>query len=346
LIFDEQSPYYRISRQILDRIIPGSMILMYHRVSNQVDLDPWRLIVTPEHFVEQMQVIREFYRPVALQSLNQQVQTRKHVPRSIAITFDDGYADNLHFAHPILEKLEIPATVFVVSGFVGREQEFWWDELEQILLLPGELPGSLSLDVDGHHFYWDLGESSNYTSEDFDLHHAWDANWQKPPTSRQKIYLELHSLLRPLLPAERERAFKRLWEWAGGASSVRPANRSLTPSELIQLVNGELVEAGAHTVTHPLLSALSVDLQRAEIGRSKTKLEEITGSPIETFSYPYGDYDSSSVEIVKELGFHCACSTIVDGIWFKVHPFLLPRLDVKDWDGEEFSRRLRRWAWT
>ena len=53
--------------------------------------------------------------------------------RSVVITFDDGYRDNLLVAKPILEEHGLPATVFVTTGYVGSNRDFWWDELESLL---------------------------------------------------------------------------------------------------------------------------------------------------------------------------------------------------------------------
>jgi peptidoglycan/xylan/chitin deacetylase (PgdA/CDA1 family) len=318
---------------------------MYHRVSPEVELDPWALNVTPQNFAEQLEVIRRNYRPMSLHSLNRQVQQGKRTPRRIAVTFDDGYADNLLYARSILERYDIPATVFVVSGAVGSEREFWWDELELLLLLPGKLPDSLSIQVNEKTHHWELGDSAEYTQADYDRFHPWQASWEGKPTPRQNIYTALHSLLRPLLPGERRTLLDRLWEWSGRRPAFRRSNRALTPEELVRLGDSRLVEIGAHTASHPLLSALPARMQRDEIERGKAQLEALTGSPVTSFSYPYGDYDSTSLEVVKEAEFTCAVTTIADAIWSKVHPLLLPRLEIRNWNGEEFSRRLRHWSW-
>ncbi len=110
---------------------PGdAVVLMYHRIAAPAS-DLWRLSVTPAHFAEHLEAIKERFRPVALQDLVAAIR-RQTVPRgSVAITFDDG---NLYEAKPLLERYEIPATVFVATSYIDSARDFWWDELEQLLL--------------------------------------------------------------------------------------------------------------------------------------------------------------------------------------------------------------------
>jgi peptidoglycan/xylan/chitin deacetylase (PgdA/CDA1 family) len=111
-------------RNLTHRVQPQSLILLYHRVAT-ADVDPWQLCVTPGHFEEHLTVLKKF-RPVRLSQLTDSV-----MPASVAVTFDDGYADNLHSAARLLQKHGIPATFFLTSGYLGRNEEFWWDELEK-----------------------------------------------------------------------------------------------------------------------------------------------------------------------------------------------------------------------
>jgi peptidoglycan/xylan/chitin deacetylase (PgdA/CDA1 family) len=88
------------------------------------------LCVTPEHFAEHLQVLQK-YRQVRLD----QIEPRSTLfgGLSVAITFDDGYADNLDAAAPLLERFEVPCTFFITSGYIGADREFWWDELERMV---------------------------------------------------------------------------------------------------------------------------------------------------------------------------------------------------------------------
>jgi peptidoglycan/xylan/chitin deacetylase (PgdA/CDA1 family) len=120
----------RAGRWLLER--RGAVaILLYHRVA-ELESDPQQLAVTPARFEEQLRVLRATCTPVALADVPRLLRARKLPKRPVAVTFDDGYRDNLHEAKPLLERHGVPATVFVASGYVGRGTEFWWDELERL----------------------------------------------------------------------------------------------------------------------------------------------------------------------------------------------------------------------
>ena len=144
----------------------GALILSYHRVNNS-EVDTWALSVSPERFLEQMRALRAVAEPCTLTDIAVGLLRGELPHNAVAVTFDDGYLDNLLNAKPILEKFEIPATVFVCAGWVGRDDELWWDQLERALLLTTELPNRLELNVNGQHFEWNVlpdhngGSSSN-----------------------------------------------------------------------------------------------------------------------------------------------------------------------------------------
>ncbi len=146
--------------------------------------------------------------------------------------------------------------------------------------------------------------------------------------------------------SERQKVLDELLVWAGAKPVGRTTHRALSLKEVVALSQGDLIEVGAHTVTHPTLSALPAASQRGEIEESKNLLEEVLGCPVTSFAYPYGtqtDYTAETVALVREAGFACACSA-VEGV---VHPltdrFDLPRVFVQDWDGEEFAKQLSMW---
>jgi peptidoglycan/xylan/chitin deacetylase (PgdA/CDA1 family) len=328
--------------RVRNRLAPGGLILMYHRVT-EVDADPWSLCVSPQHFAEHLEVLKQYSRPLKLEQLTQEMQTGKRLSRSVAITFDDGYGDNLHQAKPILERYDLPATIFLAAGYLGQEKEFWWDELERLVLQPGTLPPALQLEIRGQSYAWDLGTAAHYAQDAFDRHRDWRVITDKAPTSRQALYPSLWEKLQPLYEEERQEALAALRDWAGTSATGRSSHRPLTLAEVAAVDEGGLIELGAHTVNHPALANISTAVQQEEIQQSKIHLEDILGHPVHSFAYPYGSFNAQTPGLVKEAGFARACSTITERVYAHTNPFLLPRIEVQNWDGEEFTRRLSQW---
>jgi len=318
-----------------------ALILMYHRVS-AAQSDPWSLCVSVPRFAEQLAILQKQARLLRLQQLTKVLQEGTTPSRSVVVTFDDGYADNLHNAKPLLEQYEIPATVFITTGPLDRAGAFWWDELERVLLQPGTLPAVLSLRIDADAHQWELGDSAHYDEAAFQDHRGWRA-WQPAPTLRHSVYLAVWQMLRPLPEGQRRTVLDELLSWAGAGLAGGPLPGTLSSREVVALAQGELVEIGAHTVTHPMLAALPADSQREEIYRSKVSLEGILGYPVTSFSYPYGSRDDETVSLVREAGFACACSTRPGAVGHEADPLQLPRFQVEDWTGDEFATRLSQW---
>src|SRR5262249_50361273 len=150
-----------------------------------------------------------------LESLVRAVR-RDAVPRrAVVVTLDDGYADNLRNAEPLLRRHDVPATCFLTAGLLGLRRFFWWDELARHLLLPGAVSGPLRLRVRGELREWELGAGRRYTEANRQRDRRWRPWNGHEATSRQALYLELFALLRPLVPEEREAAMEELRAWTG-----------------------------------------------------------------------------------------------------------------------------------
>jgi peptidoglycan/xylan/chitin deacetylase (PgdA/CDA1 family) len=324
----------------------NALILLYHRVVN-IPTDPHLLCVTPDNFSQQMEVLRKAWNPISLGELSKGLRDQRIPRRSVLVTFDDGYADNLHNAKPILERYEIPAVVFVIGGWVGVEREFWWDELEKILLQPGSLPEELKFQLNGTETLWKLGQSAVvYSEEDYRAHSDWHFG-KNVPTERHALYVDLYKVIRPLAPHQQDEMLELLRVWSGYRAAAPKSNLPMTAPELRALRQGNLIEVGAHTMAHPVLSTLPQDRQRQEIGESRMLLQEIVNEQITGFAYPYGgdrDYTRETVDIVREAGFESAFSTAPGRIHKESEAFRLPRNWVRNWTGEQFAGRLQRWS--
>ena len=337
----------RIARWHRNRSGRRVLILLYHRIAT-LGSDPWALSVTPQHFAEHLEVLREQARTIPLQQLPKALSNGNVEDRHVIVTFDDGYSDNLHNAKPILEHYDIPATVFITTGYIGNEVEVWSDALDGLLLQPERLPKTLCLDIDGSNYQWELGEAAHYSAYASHRNKNWRAWKDIPPSPRHRLYLALWELLKPLAEDKRQRVLDELVVWAGAEPAVRTTHRTLSLEETFALAQGELIEVGAHTVTHSSLAALPATSQRNQIQQSKIQLEEILDRPVTSFAYPYGtrsDYTAQTVRIVQDAGFVRACSNFAGVIGQSTDRFQLPRIHVENWDGEEFARLLSRWFW-
>lgn len=310
-------PLQRRFRMLRRHFKRGAIILLYHRITN-ISPDLYSLAVAPHHFAQHLEYLRQTCHPMHLLDLADAVQRRSLPPRSVAITFDDGYLDNHRHARSLLEAAQMPATVFVVSDAIDSPHEFWWDELERLVLRPPHLPECLRLRVHGKDYAWPI------TSEG----------------QRQLARKALYTLLQPLGAAERADILAELADWAGLARTGRPAYRAMTALELRELTRGGLIGLGAHTISHPVLSSLSAENQYAEIAGSRQQLESIIGRPVLTFAYPYGAFTNQTVDMVKAAGFHVACTTVCGSVELGADRFRLRRCAVKDWDLETFKERL------
>jgi peptidoglycan/xylan/chitin deacetylase (PgdA/CDA1 family) len=337
----------QLSRRLRNHYVPGALILLYHRIT-EARPDPWECCVSPRNFAEQLAVLQSKFRPVPLERLADTVAQEKPSllsRRAVAVTFDDGYADNLETAKPLLERYEVPATVFVTSGNIGRAREFWSDELERLLLQPGTLPSQLQFSLNGEALKWNLDGAEHQGVATFQQHQGWSAWQSSDPTARHTLYRQLYSLLQPLEENAREQVFAELREQTGISAAARETHRFLTRDELCLLAAGELIEIGGHAVTHPLLSGLSPQAQRDEILEGRLFLEQTLRRPITSFAYPYGDFGAETPTIVREAGFARACLTRRGVVRPETDRCLLPRVQVKDWNGKEFAAWLTHWLY-
>jgi peptidoglycan/xylan/chitin deacetylase (PgdA/CDA1 family) len=244
--------------------------------------------------------------------------------RAVALTFDDGYADNLERGLPLLERYGAPATFYIPTGYIDRAGGFWWDELEDLVTGPGERPDRLDLTLHGR------GVAVSTATE---------------ADRRRALVDVLHPILRVGPPATTERWLELIREWADGAiaQSGDAARRPMTEEELARLAQSELVELGAHTSTHPRLPALGRREQLAEIEASRRFLAERLDRPPSSFSFPFGENSPTSRRLVRSCGFDNAVG--VQGmvpLTAAARRYELPRTMAVEESAEALAARMER----
>jgi peptidoglycan/xylan/chitin deacetylase (PgdA/CDA1 family) len=327
-------------RRLRDTLSPGGLILSYHRIADAAP-DPWNVAVSPAHFEEHLEVIRRFGQPIRLSQLTNRLEEGKSVKGTVALTFDDGYADNYSNAYPLLKKYDIPVTIFVVSGAIDARRAFWWEELSALLLRPSCLPAVLELPIRGNIHRIELADAAVHSEADRQRDMTFSI-WHAKPGTRLHFHRELWALLQQLTAAEQAVALAHLQEWASlsGTAPVQPL--TMSAQQVRQLAAEGLVDIGGHTATHARLPCHDEDYQRNEVETDKATLEEIIGMPVTSFAYPHGDHCPTTLRLVQAAGYERACSGAWGRVRSRTNPFLLPRYEVSNCDGKQFARRFFR----
>jgi peptidoglycan/xylan/chitin deacetylase (PgdA/CDA1 family) len=310
----------------------GPAILMYHRIATP-DVDPWGLSISPERFAEQVQALCARRTVLSMDAFVAQLRSRTLPHDAVALTFDDGYSDNLRQAKPILEAAGVPATVFLTTGRIGTDKEFWWDELARMVLARAE-PLLDNVIVDANDLQIDLPP--------VDLAVEPRANWRawgRPVTAREATYQRLWQALQSCTPDAREAAMARLRPLFC-ASHPNPEDLPMCAADIRRLASNR-ISVGAHGCTHQLLTSLAPAARMEEIQRSRVEAEALSGLPVTGFTYPHGDRDTETIDMVRRVGYRWACSTreaIIDPLCVNLHD--MPRIAVGDWHANTLLARL------
>ena len=156
----------------------------------------------------------------------------------------------------------------------------------------------------------------------------------------------LRARLRALPPAELEDEVERLAAATGLQPAQGSTHRCMAADEIVRLAEGGLVDVGSHTVSHAALGMLPDAGQRNELAASKRALEEILGRPVVSLSYPFGgpaDLGATTPLLAAQCGYQSACANWPGTVCRGTDVMRLPRFVVRDWDGDEFARRLGDW---
>jgi peptidoglycan/xylan/chitin deacetylase (PgdA/CDA1 family) len=241
----------------------------------------------------------------------------------VAVTFDDGYADNANTAREILESIGVPATFFISVGLIGRAEERWWDELEAVFHGTPTVD-HLTLDIAGRRLRADV----------------------RSDAARARAHWAIYHRLRPLHAVEISEVLGQLRTQIDAEPAGRESHRFMTMDELRSCATSPVIEIGGHARTHQLLASLDADAQRDEIVGGREDLRAITSTPVTTFAYPFGgpeSFDDRCVQLVDEAGYELAFVGWRGVVRPDSEHFRIPRFVVRDVDEETFAANLESW---
>ncbi len=322
----------------------GALILMYHRIAN-ADRDPQLLCVSPDNFQGHLELLRgSGAKIMPLGELAAAAEQGRVPDGAVAITFDDGYSDNLEYAAPLLRAYDAPATVFATTAHTNCDAEFYWDDLDRIFLSAGALPRYLRLWMADSAIEIDLGDYDYYAHSQARANREWTVLAKADPTPRHRAYRQLCEALHGAPVSLRRDALNQLQTWSG--LPTRRSRRMLSVDEIRALATGGLIDVGGHTVDHPLLSIEDEASQREQILDNRDALAWVLGHQPRAFAYPYGtrrDYTAATINIVKRAGYGYACANFGGCVTASSNPLQLPRHVVRDWSADQLEERLDAW---
>jgi len=278
------------------------LVLIYHRVLPSPDA----LLTDEPHaasFAAEMDLVRELFNVLSFGEAVERLMAGALPARAVAITFDDGYANNLEVAAPILAARGLTATFFVATGFIDGGP-MWNDVvIEALRHAPADL---------------DLRELGLGTVRLVDV------------AARRRAIDDILGRLKYLESSDRLRLAEGIADRAAAPRLVQPMMSASQLRELAALS----MEIGAHSVTHPILARVTAEVARREIHDSKRRLEDILRMPVRTFAFPNGrpgtDYGAEHVAMVRDAGFSAATSTAWGAATMAADRWQVPR--VAPWD--------------
>jgi len=262
---------------------------MYHGVVREPLPVPDWCFVSEDQFAAEMQYLAKETRVLPLETALQRLRSGRLREPTVAITFDDGFQSVHDLAFPILRDLSLPATVFLATSFVDSRRTVWFCELLQIL----SLTAADELEWRGQRY--DLRDSS----------------------ARSATSARLQAFLKEMHPDEISVALRDIAENLGVDSDAAAATQApfqmLDGASITSMVRSGLIEFGAHTETHTILTRVAPERAKAEIHRSIDRTAELVGSPCRSFAYPNGrtqDYDEVALVALRDAGIRNAVTSI------------------------------------
>ncbi|HVO63589.1 MAG TPA: polysaccharide deacetylase family protein [Terriglobales bacterium] len=265
----------------------GVAILMYHSVTDKPEAQEDSLggIGHPtQMFRNHMESLAREYHPVNLEEIVRFIQGRGNLPRrSVAITFDDGYADNYEVALPILNRIGIPAAFYVTVACVQKRILPWPARVRYALFTTRKTDW---VDPDGGQ--WTLRDSTMRRAA-FDK--ACEYCSKKSGAEQDKFVACLESQLETALI---EGPSMMTWD------EVRAVAKQ-----------GHII--GSHTMTHPNMAHIDDEALNREFTESKQILERELASPVVHFSYPcpalQPHWTEQTVNLSRACGYQSAVTT-------------------------------------
>lgn len=269
-------------------------ILCYHGV---IDSIPNGFNSSGKHlnlrvFERQIDFLARNFEIVTMKDVENFYRNDGHLPKkSVAVTFDDGYANNLKYAHGILEKKSVKATLYIATGYIGSDKLMWSDEIELLILSITDAKFKVRLDQEI------TFDGSTIESKLIALNQIKKYLKKSPP---EMINVVISSLSKYVVDYK-----KRI---------IPDLHDFLNWNQVRQMKSSNTWDIGAHTVDHFSLGTLSPSAGISQVKNSIEKIsKELNNDELPLFSFPEGqrfDMPVYAVKYLRDLGFKTAPSAM------------------------------------
>jgi len=233
--------------------------------------------------------VKKYFNVISFKNVINHIDRKKLLPKNpIIITFDDGHYDNYSNAFPVLKSLEVPATIFLSTGYIGTDDIFWFDWVSYLIYRTKKL--SLSLADNVKFNIENTIESRRQISEQ-----VLEYLKSVPNSSRLQIIKDMTKELEVTL-----------------SEADKPLSTCLNWQQVIEMSSNG-IEFGSHTISHPILSRLEDSELLDEIIKSKDDIEKHLNIDINTIAYPVGgnnEYNNRVIDICKSAGYRLGISYV------------------------------------
>jgi len=308
------------------RLRNASVVLTYHRVLPDAQArNTWShpaIVVSRETFERQMLALRRFFRILTLDEFDQRVRDGGSFGHpSCLVTFDDGWLDTYEEAWPVLQRLGIPATVFVPVSLVGTSRPFWQEELSALLFRA-----------------WRAGRGGGRHPELPRLLGSLDAPELFDGDARG-IRSAIHAAVIRLKGRRDVDPWQVIESWTavlGPGTGDAPVERLMDWSQVGEMSRGG-ISFGGHGSSHRILTRLPEAEAEREVAESHHTLTEQLGFRPRAFCYPNGDWSPAVAKSVERCGYSLAFSTVRGATTAGCDPFAVPRVNVNQRAGADVA---------
>ena len=266
-------------------------IINYHRILYAQEAEHYlfqSMVQSPTVFERQLDFFRRYCNVISLDECVAILSNGSVIPeRALVLTFDDAYQDIYHVAKPMLEKYQLPATIFVPVGLIDQIGYIWFDEIGDRL----------------RHIDLDILLDSNDLCNDFIL--KLKRIIANNPNNQNLLRTKVVKTIINYPPSVRDDIVETLLQFESPDNGF-PDNSLLEWQQIREMNASELFNFGSHSMNHQPLDLLSEDDLRIEIGCSKQLMEEKINSPVYHFSFPWGRYNEKAREMVKQFDYKSA----------------------------------------